>query len=145
MGTRADFYIGDKDNLKKEDWIASIAWDGYLEGIDSEVINSKSKPDFLIALYNFLANRDDVTRAEHGWPWPWKNSQTTDCSYVFDINDNKLYASMWGKFWFEASLGEPEENDERYNSNSVIYYPDFTTENLALDSAKSGILIIKGK
>ena len=80
MGTRADFYLG-KDNDAQ--WIGSIAWDGYREGIDEAILQADTETGFINAVTAFLQSRKDATLPEHGWPWPWETSSLTDCSYWF--------------------------------------------------------------
>src|SRR6478736_9246390 len=80
MGTRADFYVG--KGLTAE-WIGSIAWDGYRDGIDSKLLKSQTEKQFRNRVKKFLVNRNDATYPEQGWPWPWDNSSITDCSYWF--------------------------------------------------------------
>jgi hypothetical protein len=62
MGTRADFYIKKADEPELV-WIASIAWDGYPDGIDKEILNAKSQTDYIASLQKFISKRDDVAVA----------------------------------------------------------------------------------
>lgn len=98
MGTRADFYVDEDEKLTKEDWVGSIAWDGYPEGIDKEVLEAKTKEEFLKALKKFVEGRNDFTKPEEGWPWPWEDSGTTDYAYIFDGKkvhwDSRNYPDM---------------------------------------------------
>lgn len=81
MGTRADFYIG---RGKEAKWLGSIAWDGYPDGIDAELLKAKSAAQFKRRTTRFLKSRKDATFPENGWPWPWDDSNTTDYAYCFD-------------------------------------------------------------
>ena len=80
MGTRADFYVG---KGKGAEWIGSIAWDGYRDGIPPQILQCQSEEAFRHAVTEFLAGREDKTLPEQGWPWPWEDSSITDCSYWF--------------------------------------------------------------
>lgn len=103
MGTRADFYIG--RGLSAE-WIGSIAWDGYPDGIDKQVLGCQSPEAFRHAVLHFLAERKDKTLPENGWPWPWETSSTTDYAYAFD---DGVHASCFGSPWFNPNRAEPEK------------------------------------
>ena len=80
MGTRADFYIG---RGEKAEWIGSIAWDGYREGLPDELFSVLTEADWRKAVTEFVQNRKDGTLPKQGWPWPWEDSNTTDCAYAF--------------------------------------------------------------
>lgn len=80
MGTRADFYVGKN---KDAEWIGSIAWDGYRSGIPTDILDARSEDAYRQAVKDFLDRRNDATYPEQGWPWPWKDSRITDCSYWF--------------------------------------------------------------
>lgn len=92
MGTRADFYVG----IRKLEWLGSIGYDGYEEGISKNVLEAKSIKAFKEALQKFFKRRDDVTTPELGWPWPWGNSDTTDYSYVFNPKRKKVFVHCYG-------------------------------------------------
>ena len=93
MGTRADFYVGKGNSAE---WIGSIAWDGYRDGINDTILHAHSEAEFRSAVKAFFGTRDDATRPADGWPWPWETSATTDCSYWF----------FDGRCW--------DEHDDRY-------------------------------
>jgi hypothetical protein len=82
MGTRADFYVKNDDQVE---WLGSVAWDGYewAEKADCPLMMATSQEEFQVAVKE-LSAREDWTSPEHGWPWPWDDSSTTDFSYVFD-------------------------------------------------------------
>ena len=88
MGTRADFYVG---RGEKAEWLGSIAWDGYPEGVigregkrNTGLEAATSADEFRSAVAKFLSYRDDATLPANGWPWPWNDSNTTDYAYAFD-------------------------------------------------------------
>lgn len=87
MGTRADFYVS---NLSGLEWLGSIAWNGY--EID-EVSEAETEDDFRAKLEAFFSKRDDVTRPERGWPWPWNDSRLTDFAYVYVPDVGVVYRS----------------------------------------------------
>lgn len=98
MGTRADFYVG--RGLKSE-WLGSIAWDGYPEGLDEKeapgVLSAKSPEAFRASVTTFLEKRKDGTLPSMGWPWPWEDSRTTDFSYSFD--EGNVWVSCFDNQW----------------------------------------------
>lgn len=132
MGTRADFYVG---RGKQAEWIGSIAWDGYPNGIEdngkqtggTKALTATTEEDFRQGVKEFGVCRNDFTDpAERGWPWPWDTSATTDYAYAYD--DGKVYGSGYGRPWFEINLdqtngGEPLDEDEDGNEIEVPTTP----------------------
>lgn len=125
MGTRADFYVG---KGKDAEWIGSIAFDGYRSEIDHEVRAAKSEEEFRAAVGLFFSGRDDATRPDQGWPWPWNDSSTTDCSYWF------FDGCCWeddGGFYRRCDDLEPD----------AIEYPDMSgRKNFTLGTRSGGIV-----
>ena len=147
MGTRSDFYLG---RGEQAEWLGSIAWDGYPEGIvpkegawpaGKHLFEAKTEQEFRERLEVFFAGRDDVRRPEDGWPWPWANSLTTNYAYAFD--DGKVWASCFGGAWFDPSQDEPDEPDEPADLDvKVAVFPDMTDrQKVALDK-RSGLLFV---
>ena len=100
MGTRADFYIG---KGKDAEWIGSVAWDGYEWGEricnedPDDIVSAKNEQEYRDAVNDMIKNRKDGTRPDMGWPWPWDDSGTTDCTYCFV--DGGFEAFSWGEHW----------------------------------------------
>lgn len=138
MGTRADFYIG---RGEKAEWIGSIAWDGYPDGIGKPILKARTEEKFKALITLFFAGRNDATLPADGWPWPWNNSHTTDYSYAFD--DGKVWASSFGYAWFDPLKDEP---DGELEGEKVTVFPDMTArkKNPPIESKKSGIILIGG-
>lgn len=90
MGTRADFYVKVGKKLEQNNWVGSIAFDGYPSGVDKAVKKATSIYKFHVALEKFFKDRNDVTYPRDGWPWPWDDSGTTDYAYVFDSEKKKV-------------------------------------------------------
>lgn len=120
MGTRADFYIKKDKQLKAEDWLGSIAWDGYPDGIPSDLKKATTPRQFVNALARFVKERNDFTSPKDGWPWPWDDSGTTDYAYVFSVKSKKVT-------WKEMK------------------YPDMTAIKNVQYGNKSGLLIFSHK
>lgn len=102
------------------EWLGSIAWDGYLKGIDREVLEAKTKEQYDIALKEFFKERKDVTLPDEGWPWPWDDSQLTDYSYSFE--NGKVMASNFGYPWFDPL--KKEEDSEEEKEENKMEFPD---------------------
>ncbi len=136
MGTRADFYIGRGESAE---WLGSIAWDGYPDGIDKAVLEATTPEDFRATLGAFFAKREDVSLPADGWPWPWDDSRTTDYAYALD--GGKVYGSCFGHSWFDPLVASEKEDE---NSTKVIF-PDMTAKkNVQLGGDKSGLIVFRG-
>ncbi len=130
MGTRADFYVG---KGKDAEWIGSVAWDGYewgermQEGNHDAITSAETADNFRGAVSSMLASRRDGTTPADGWPWPWDDSCTTDCSYCFV--DGKVEAFSWG-----CQRGiEDADNEE---------WPDMKDrKNVVLGGQRSGLIV----
>ena len=96
MGTRADFYT---KSGNKFTWLGSIAWDGFPENIDFNVLYSKTATEFKKHVKDFLSKREDATSPKDGWAWPWETSHTTDYAYVFERG--KVKTSHFGSVFFD--------------------------------------------
>ena len=116
MGTRADFYIG--RGLEAE-WLGSIAWDGYSEGIPDDILNQGSEESYRKDVNQFISSREDGTLPEQGWPWPWEDSQTTDYSYAFE--NGQVHASCFGYNWFDPTEPEPEDSCDNEKDKTTIF------------------------
>lgn len=140
MGTRADFYKNREPD--KMEWLGSIAWDGYPEGIDREVLEAKTEEQYEIALKEFFNERNDVTLPDEGWPWPWDDSQLTDYSYAFE--NGKVLASPFGHPWFDPL--EKEEDGDNEDDETKMVFPNMKDKkNVRLpNDPGSGIMIFTG-
>lgn len=142
MGTRADFWIR---KGSEQEWVGSIAWDGYHEGIPSSVKNAKTEEQYRLALKAMADDRDDFTHPSEGWPWPWDTGEITDCTYFFE--GKKVYSA---KGWIEYKDGTVEEgivdaNHKRiYKRVKSWIWPVMKTENSAAPgSKKSGVFLFR--
>lgn len=145
MGTRADFYIG---RGEAAEWLGSIAWDGYREGIPAYVLAKTDEKSFRKAVKRFLNGRDDATLPENGWPWPWEDSNTTDCSY--SLFDGAVYESVGYQpmHWWKISDGEVpvDENEERITKGlEVCVFPNMKNRMNVTMGARSGLVVIGAK
>ncbi len=135
MGTRADFYLGRGENAA---WIGSIAWDGYPDGFkDTGIMEADTETRFVDAVKAISKTRDDWTSPDQGWPWPWKDSQTTDYAYAFD--DGKVWCSHYGHEWFDPLKPEPDLEAE---DCKVAVFPDMTSRKNVTLGERSGLITL---
>lgn len=135
MGTRADFYIGRGD---KAEWLGSIAWDGYPNGLERQVLECRTEPSFRKEVAT-LHTREDWTQPEQGWPWPWENSAITDYTYAFD--KGRVWASCFGGAWFRADKDEPEDKGKKKSA----VFPDMTSRQKTTFGKRSGVIMISAR
>lgn len=125
MGTRADFYIG---HGKDAEWLGSVAWDGYeWSEPDNDLANATTPEAFRAAVAEIAKHRDDFTDPSQGWPWPWKDSRTTDWAYM--LIDGAVRAYCFGESIIDDSPGD-------FPDMSAVQNVDF--------GARSGIIIVGG-
>lgn len=137
MGTRADFYIG---RGEQAEWLGSIAWDGYPEGISAQLLGCTSREAFQHALADFFKDRDDVTLPDHGWPWPWDTSHTTDYAYAFD--GARVWASCFGSAWFIATEQRPD--DDADDAGDAAIFPNMKDRKNVAWGNRSGMIVVSG-
>jgi hypothetical protein len=134
MGTRADFYVAKADQLE---WLGSIAWDGYC--IDHVALAS-TEEQFRQSLEEFFATRDDVTRPEQGWPWPWDTSDTTDYGYVFIEGHGVVYKCFGG----DVRSAADESDDPQPIDGLTFTYPDMSDRKRVAGGNRSGLIVLGG-
>jgi len=157
VGTRADFYVGRGPNAE---WIGSIAFDGYPDGITMQteekwpwpqghkhinwpegkhLFDAATEAEYRERVERFFRYRKDVTRPEQGWPWPWDNGNTTNYSYAFD--GGKVYVTCFGHGWNLA--GEEPEDDEDAPKIPGSEWPDMSAKkNVVLGGNRSGLILM---
>lgn len=146
MGTRADFYIGRLESADEMAWLGSIAWDGYPDGIDGDVLTQESPEAFVNALNAFFARRDDVTTPERGWPWPWDDSGTTDWAYCFDLTTNAVFGSNFGRPWHDPLRPESEEDEDDVEPDGpVARFPDMKDRKNVRWDKGSGVIVVEAR
>lgn len=140
MGTRADFYAGRGANAE---WLGSIAWDGYPSGIGEAILAAPDEASFRDAVKSALAERDDGTPPEMGWPWPWDTSHTTDFSYAFD--EGAVHGCCFGGPWFDAKKEAASEDDERPEaSGPETIFPNMADRKSVASGNRSGLIVLVG-
>jgi hypothetical protein len=141
MGTRADFYV---DRGEDAEWLGSIAWDGYPDGIEEHhIIECETQEEYRAAVQKMLEERDDATKPEQGWPWPWDDSRTTDYAYAFD--QGRVWACPYGYDWYLATDEEPDEESEEgaeFFSVKRVIFPNMKAIQNVDFGERSGTMII---
>lgn len=144
MGTRADFYVG---RGKHAEWLGSIAWDGYPDGVPAELIKSGplTVQDYRNAVYDLLKADPSASVPDHGWPWPWADSGTTDYAYAFDCG--KLWASAFGRPWFtpdpeQENWGEPSGDEYDEYDGPKMEFPDMSKFRNVTFGRRSGLIVL---
>ena len=136
MGTRADFYVGRGQGAE---WLGSIAYDGYPDGVPGSICDKKTEPEYRAAVETLLIENEDATRPVDGWPWPWSDSHTTDYAYAFD--DGQVWVCSFGRYWFEADRKDPGHNGDEKKT----VFPDMKARSrlAAPGSLRSGIMTFR--
>lgn len=149
MGTRADFYVVEKDG--SAEWLGSIAWDGYPSETMAGILEAKKGKHFRAEVASLLAENDDATLPEHGWPWPWETSKTTDFTYVFDKREHVtgVYCFGDGPLVLDEDYRQIEDGPDGEPALLETEYPfSFPSmkaiQNVAL-GPRSGLIVIGGK
>lgn len=146
MGTRADVYVG---KGKKIEWLGSLGWDAYPDspGLDQshpEVMRATDERAFREAVAKMFAGRKDATLPEHGWPWPWEDSRTTDFAYTFD--KGKVWLSEFGRRWVSVAtyLAWTGEQREAYGeTGKEIAFPNMKDRQRVTFGKRSGVTVIQ--
>jgi len=134
MGARADFYVG---RGKDAEWLGSITWDGYPDGNPKPILAVTNERDYRNIVKEIIASEDGTT-PEMGWPWPWKDSLTTDYSYAFD--EGIVWGTCFGYGWWMAT-DQQEEAEEQ-----TCVFPKMKTDRMALPgSSRSGVIVLSAR
>lgn len=136
MGTRADFYVGRGTDAE---WLGSIAWDGYPEGIESKILRTRYQKAYREYVQEYIESREDGTLPEMGWPWPWDDSGTTDFAYAFD--NGRVYVCCFGSAWTDTPLVEDVFDQHAEDRAS---FPDMSGQkhSAAAGSKRSGVMVV---
>jgi hypothetical protein len=142
MGTRADFYSG---KGKRAEWLGSIAWDG--SEIPDSIANAKTDREYRGAVLAFLDSRDDATLPKQGWPWPWDDSGTSDCSYWFF--DGETYEAQGSpdvysprRVTFDDYGADEDRWDAYLGTLETVAFPDMSAKKKVTLGKRSGVIVI---
>lgn len=150
MGTRADFYIGHGADAE---WLGSIAWDGYAEGIPDTILYAADQDMFRLEVAEFLASRSDATVPSDGWPWPWPTSKTTDRSYWFfdgkchDVQGKYMGFTFYAPFDPDRPEYDGGDEDEYYakwgeGKLELTTWPDMSKVQNVTFGGRSGVIVL---
>ncbi len=111
MGTRCDFYLGRGPQAR---WLGSIARDAYVDAMAERFRDVTTPELFQERLQAVFAEYGEIP-ASAGWPWPWRDSHTTDTVVAFD--QGQCWTAHPERVW--ASL-------ERYDepTSEPLTFPD---------------------
>lgn len=137
MGTRADFYVG---RGASAEWLGSVAFDGYPDGIEGAVLGAKGEGEFREAVAKFLASKSHATLPEMGWPWPWNDSRMTDYAYAFA--DGAVLASGFGSAWFDPKIKRDDDDDDDDYSAEGAIFPDMSARKSVTYGQRSGLIVV---
>lgn len=137
--TRADFYVGRGAKAK---WLGSVACDGYPTAQEG-VCKATTLRAYRKAVFDSLGEAGEyATLPQHGWPWPWEDSKTSDYAYAFE--KGKVYFSSFGHSWQDATLPEPDEDDEGYvESPRDAVFPNMKDKRNVTFGKRSGLIVMQ--
>lgn len=93
MSTRCDFYAGRGLTAV---YLGSIGHDAFLDDLAEYFTAVSTREQFDAALDQVFAEYGEIPAA-NGWPWPWKDSSTTDATIAFD--DGRVWTSHYENRW----------------------------------------------
>lgn len=138
MGTRADFYIG---RGREATWLGSCAYDGWPGDRDiTPACRATTVEAFREAVLARIA-KDDGTRPEQGWPWPWETSSTTDFAYAFD--EGRVWYSCFGSAWRLASEYDQEADEPEDSEAPPAQFPNMTDIQKVTLGPRSGLIVLE--
>src|SRR5271157_1998376 len=141
MGTRADYYIGTDE---KAEWLGSTAYDGYPEGVPQDLVKATTKEQFIEELNKIFAEQAHATKPEHGWPWPWEDSRTTDFAYAWDDANHAVMVSRFGRPYMpvtEYLAMDEAASDAYYAIGHTQVFPDMKDRQNVTLGPRSGMLV----
>ncbi len=124
MGTRCDFYLG-RGPLAQ--YLGSIGHDAYVDAMAERFEGIQTQDAFNARLTEVFAEYGEI-KAEHGWPWPWRDSHTTDTVVAFD--GGQLWTNHYDGCW--APLADFENPTAQ-----ALLFPDMRA---ALEATPEGRL-----
>lgn len=121
MGTRADFWIWGE----QPEWLGSVGWDGYewAEEPTHPIHRVMDEATYRQVVAGILADRDDATLPEQGWPWPWETSETTDYAYWLEPQTGRVRWTDPPGEWPDMSAGPRRDLHGPHSGFIVIGVP----------------------
>ncbi|HET6610148.1 MAG TPA: hypothetical protein VFG62_26020 [Rhodopila sp.] len=116
MGTRAQFFIGDPQDIQGRVWLGTVGWDGYPDGDMAPLADCSTEQRFREVLNDIVSKRRDYCDPNtNDFPFPWKDDLfLTDCTYAF--RDGAVYFNYFHSRPMPMAeyLGMTEEQLEAY-------------------------------
>jgi len=130
MGTRAQFFVGNPENIHRREWLGCFGMDGYPDAEDiMPLAEVKSEEEFRTFVERLIKARRGRIGGEFPFPWT-KNLFLTDCTYVWlpqqapedaDIPGGRVMLTRFHSGWIEMSVYlSSEDEQERYNRNEDV-------------------------
>ncbi len=113
MGTRSDFYLNRGPAAR---YLGSLALDSHPEGLPDSLLEARTEADFVREVEALLSEHG--IPGESGWPWPWRDSATTDYAYAFHEGAVRVRT---GSLWHDWS---PEEGLVEREADEALDLPD---------------------
>lgn len=116
MGTRAQFFIGNPQDVENRKWLGCTAWDGYPDGWVNLLQHATSEADFVRLVGDLTSERDDFCDPQkHGFPFPWVNDLfLTDYTYAWF--NGKVMMTGYHTGWIEMREFMRTDNEEGRSS-----------------------------
>ncbi len=86
MGTRAQFFIGNPQDIEGREWLGTVAWDGYPNGDCGDAVRgSKTADEFRAGVAKIAKEREDFGDPDrNSFPFPWRDDLfRTDVTFAF--------------------------------------------------------------
>lgn len=113
MGTRAQFFIGNPQNLDNREYLGCVAWDGHPNGDCGNALRGSVTPDaFREGVAQIAKERDDFgDPKDYAWPFPWKTDLfLTDVTFAFF--DGQVMATYYHAGWRPLEFFYQEDGGE---------------------------------
>lgn len=118
MGTRAQFFLGNPEDVNHRRWLGCTAYDGYCHGWTDPLADAVSEEDFARIVKEIAGPRKDFCDPDkHGFPFPWINDLfLTDYTYAWF--GGKPMVTCYHRGWIGHSeyLNGTEADQQAYHS-----------------------------
>ena len=134
--TRGDFYIGTGPDAR---WIGSINRDAFPDEIPCDIITAVNPIMFEEKVLDFLNSEKNfvsIAQDGDGWPWPWNDSNTTDYTYMFDLEVGRVVTSHFGCDFFDPL--KVRQGEDLKNATLAIGKPKFPIMKLEMKIKRDG-------
>ncbi len=148
MGTRVDFYVG---RGEQAEWLGSYPFDGYPVGVFEDAAEMFASPlpteqewrEWVARWLRAPAAGPRSTLPEHGWPWPWKDSRTTDYAYAWEAG--LIWGSSFGYEWFRVDPEAENYGEVALPDDAVktAVFPDMTARQAVTYGDRSGLIVVE--